>query len=185
MTWLACHPSIILALDWLCVRATVECARRIVPCPFACGGSYPEEDVPEHKVSIMSTVVVDCVVDCRMCCTPSSGPLEPHVGAYIRLILLPLLFVLLHRLYFYQAKTCVKRLAKPIPCPNKCGLKFIGTYDRVRDIEFEVAEHVREHCEARMISCDFNGCFDSMKASERRSHRARHLRGEWRVGGYR
>ena len=102
----------------------MECARRIVPCPFACGGSYPEEDIPEHKT-----------------------------------------------------KTCVKRMAKPIPCPNKCGLRFVGTYDRVRDIEFEVAEHVREFCENRMISCDFNGCFDSMKASERRHHRARHLRG--------
>ena len=71
----------------------------------------------------------------------------------------------------------MKRQAKPIPCPNKCGLRFIGTYDRVRDIEFEVAEHVREHCELRLVNCDFNGCFDSMRACDRRDHRARHLRG--------
>ncbi len=44
-----------------------------------------------------------------------------------------------------QVKTCVKRLAKPIPCPNKCGLKFTGSYDRVRDIEFEV-QHTDSAC---------------------------------------
>ena len=76
-----------------------------------------------------------------------------------------------------QLLKCVKRLAKPIKCPNKCGLKFVGSYDRVRDIEFEVAEHVREHCANRMVNCDFDGCFDSMRAEERRAHRARHLRG--------
>jgi hypothetical protein len=71
----------------------------------------------------------------------------------------------------------VKRPAKPIACPNKCGLKITGSYDRVRDLEFEVSEHAKEACPMRVVSCDFNGCNETMFAKDRRDHRGRHLRG--------
>ncbi len=82
-----------------------------------------------------------------------------------------------HHVGRVQVKTCVKRQAKPISCPNRCGLRFTGSYDRVRDIEFEVAEHAREACPLRVVHCDFNGCYDSMTAKDRRDHRLKHLRG--------
>ncbi len=133
----------------------MECARRPVPCPYECGGSYPEEEINEHKAR--GTALARYGADRGVSAHPA------HICR--------------RRCRHLQLKTCVKRMAKPITCPLKCGLKFTGTYDRVRDLEFEVAEHVRERCQERLISCDFNGCFDSMPARERRNHRAKHLRG--------